>query len=104
MTRPGRADRILFGAAMGAAMAVLTYALVRGVERAFFPEPNPVLVIWSERSPLVWRAVIALYLGGAGVFGGHALAARAPRVAARWAGPAIAIAAVAIVVQTVLWP
>ena len=29
------------------------------------PEPNPALLIWSDRSPFLWRAAIALYLGGA---------------------------------------
>jgi hypothetical protein len=100
--RPG--ERLLLAIAFGAAIAVIAYALVRGVERAFFPEPNPALLIWSDRSPLVWRVVSSLYLGGAGIFGGYALGARGATSAARWLKVSIAIATAAIVLQAVLAP
>jgi hypothetical protein len=100
----GRGERLLIAIAFGAAIAVIAYALVRGVERTFFPEPNPALLIWSDRSPLVWRSVSALYLGGAAVFGGYALASRSARNAARWLTASIAIATGAIVLQAVLAP
>lgn len=99
-----RGERVLLAIAFGAAVAVIAYALVRGVERAFFPEPNPALLIWSDRSPLVWRSVGALYLGGAAVFGGWALASRNARAAARWLTLSVAIATGAIVLQAVLAP
>ena len=95
-----RGDRLLSGLALGAALTVIAYALVRGVERAFFPEPSPAVLIWSDRSPLVWRAAIALYLGGAGVFAGYALGARAPRVLTI----AVSLAAIAITAQAALAP
>jgi hypothetical protein len=99
-----RGERLLIAIAFGAAITVIAYALVRGAERAFFPEPNPALLIWSERSPLVWRVVSALYVGGAGVFGGYALASRGARAAARWLTAALAIATGAIVAQAVFLP
>ncbi len=99
-----RAARLLVGAGCGAAATVIAYALLRVVERAFFPEPNPAMLIWSDRSPFVWRAAIALYAGGAAVFGGHALAARAPRAGGRLLLASLAAAAVAIVAQTVIAP
>lgn len=99
-----RGDRLLLALAFGAAIAVITYALVRGVERTFFPEPNPAILIWSDRNPLVWRVVTALYLGGAGVFGGYALGARGAQAAARWLTVTLAIATGAIVLQAVLAP
>lgn len=101
MRRVDRAlDRWLSGVALGAAAAIIAYAAVRGVERAFFPEPNPALLIWSDRSPLLWRAAIALYLGGAGVFAGHGLGARS----ARAIGIAIPLAVLAAVAQAALAP
>ncbi len=69
--------------AIGAAVVPIAYAAARAAERALFLEPNPAMLIWSDQSPFVWRAAIALYVGGAAVFGGRALAARAPRTAAR---------------------
>ncbi len=99
-----RADALLVGIAAGAATSVITYAAVRGVERALFQEPNPAMLIWADRSPFVWRAAIALYLGGAGAFGGHALAAHWPRLAARGLLATIAAAVAAIVIQGALWP
>lgn len=107
MTRPPllrNVDRLLIGLAFGAAIAVIAYAIVRGVERTFFPEPNPALLIWSDRSPLVWRVVSALYVGGAGVFGGYAMASRNAPAAARWLTATITIATVAIALQAVLAP
>lgn len=99
-----RRERILVAMASGAAVAVIAYALVRVFERAFFPEPNPAALIWSERSGFVWRSLLALYAGGFGGFGGYALAWRAPRVSARWLGITVAFAAVALVAQAVIAP
>jgi hypothetical protein len=99
-----RAARLLVGVGCGAATAVIAYVIERVVERVFFPEPNPAMLIWSDRSPFVWRAAIALYLGGAAVFGGHALVARAPRAGGRLLLVSLAVAAIAITAQTVLAP
>jgi hypothetical protein len=99
-----RREQWLVAVAAGATAAVIAYAVVRGVERAFFTEPNPMILIWSQRSPFVWRAATALYVGGAAAFGGHALAARAPRAAARCLTAATLIAAAAILAMAVLSP
>ena len=99
-----RGDALLVGVAAGAAASVIAYAALRGLERALFPEPNPAMLIWSDRSPFLWRAAIAVYLGGAAVFGGYALAARSPRSAARVLLATIAAAVAAIVVQGALFP
>ncbi len=99
-----QSERLLVGFAWGAATAVIAYALARVLERAVFPEPNPAMLIWSERSNFVWRTAIALYAGGMGIFGGVALAARAPAASARALPVAIAAAAVALALQGALWP
>jgi hypothetical protein len=99
-----RGERLLVGIAWGAATAVIAYALIRVLERVVFPEPNPAMILWSERSNFAWRAAIALYAGGMGVFGGWALAARAPASSARALPAAIAVAAAALAVQGAIWP
>jgi hypothetical protein len=99
-----RGDALLVGIAVGAAGAVIAFAAVRVLERALFPEPNPAMLIWADRSPLVWRAAIALYLGGAAAFGGHALAVRSPRAAARGLLATLAVAVAAVIAQGAVWP
>ena len=99
-----RGDALLLGAAAGAAASVVAYAALRGVERALFQEPNPAMLIWSDRSPFVWRGTIALYLGGAAVFGGYALALRSPPAAARGVLVLVTAAAAAIFVQGAFLP
>lgn len=99
-----RRERILLALSGAGAVAVIAYALLRVIERAFFPEPNPAALIWSERSGFAWRSLLALYVGGLGGLGGYALASFAPRASARWLGIAIFCAAIAIVLQAVIAP
>ncbi len=94
----------LAGIGVGAAISVIAFASVRVLERAIFPEPNPAMLIWADRSPFVWRAAIALYLGGAAGFGGYALARRSPRAAARGLLASVVVALAAITLQGVLRP
>ena len=102
MSTPSTSERILIAVVSGGAAAILAYAILRGVERAFFTEPNPALLIWSDRSAFLWRVQESLYAGGLGAFGGYALAARRPRV--RWLGAAIATAVSALLLQALIAP
>jgi hypothetical protein len=99
-----RAERLLVALAAFCIAATLGYAAVRALELALFPEPNPAVIIWSERSGFLWRSAIALYIGGMGAFGGYALAARSPALAARWLARAVLLAAAAILAQGALLP
>ena len=99
-----RAERLLVAIAFAFAAAVLGYVFVRAVQAAFFPEPSPVVVVWSERSGFVWRSALAIYIGGMGAFGGYALAARAPEACARWLSRGVLAAAIAIALQGALLP
>lgn len=99
-----RAEQALVGIACGGPAAVIAYAIMRGVERAFFLEPNPAMLIWSSQSPFAWRALLAAHAGVMAAFGGHALAARSPRAAARWLPAAIALATLALTAQAVVAP
>ncbi len=102
MSAPRLPERLLIAVVSGGAAAILAYAILRGVERAFFTEPNPALLIWTDRSAFLWRAQESLYAGGLGAFGGYAIAAR--RVRVRWLGAALAAAVSALLVQTVIAP
>lgn len=99
-----RAERLSLAIAFAFAATVLGYAVVRVVSAAFFPEPSPAIVVWSERSAFVWRSALALYIGGMGAFGGYALAARSPSAGAQWLSRAVFAAVIAIVLQGTLLP
>ncbi len=102
MRLPGEA--LLSGIALGAAASVIAYAGTRVVERTLFLEPNPAMLIWADHDPFAWRVAIAIYLGGAAVFGGHALAARSPEAAARALPVLAAVAVAAVVIQGAIFP
>jgi len=99
-----RFRRALVALSFGFVSVVLAYVALRVAERAFFPEPDPAIVIWSERSRFGWRALLAIYLGGAAVFGGHALASRALDRAASWLFRLVILAAAALALQGTLLP
>lgn len=99
-----RARRALVGLAYGFAAAAVAYVLLRLVEAAFFPEPNPVIVIWTDRSRFGWRAMLAGYLGGAAVFGGYTLAARDLEAASRWLFRLVLLASGLLAAQGILVP
>jgi hypothetical protein len=94
----------ILGVAAGAAVTVVAYAFLRVIERLLFAEPNPAMLLWADPSPFVWRSVTALYLGGAGAFGGYALASRSARAAGRGLLAAVTAAVAAILVQGALFP
>jgi hypothetical protein len=98
------ARRALVGLAFGFAAAVVAYVVLRLVESVMFPEPNPVVVIWTDRSRFGWRALIAAYAGGASVFAGHALATRSPRAASLWLVRITVVATIMLLAQGALVP
>lgn len=99
-----RPERFLIAFGCACAAAVIGYALIRVAERSLFPEPNPAVVIWSERSGYVWRIALSLYIGGMGGFGGYALALRSLETAARWLARGALLAALLIAAQGALAP
>ena len=102
MSAPRLPERLLTAVVSGGAAAILAYAILRGVERAFFTEPNPALLIWTDRSAFLWRVQESLYAGGLGAFGGYVIAAY--RVRVRWLGAAIATAVSALLLETLIAP
>ena len=98
------AGRVLIAAAFGLAITAIAYVAVRLVDVVLFPEPNPVVVIWTDRSRFIWRVLIATYLGGAGVFGGYGLASRTPENAFVWMERVILVAGGCLLLQAVFAP
>jgi hypothetical protein len=96
--------QLLTSVAFGLALTVIAYAAVRLVDVLLFPEPNPVVVIWTDRSRFLWRALIATYLGGAGVFAGFAVTSRAPERVHLWLAKVLLLAGGCLLLQTVLAP
>ncbi len=96
--------RLLVALAFGFAGSAFAYVALRLVEAVWFPEADPAIVIWSDRSRFAWRALIAAYVGGAAVFGGHALASRSIEAAAVWLERASIAAALALALQGALVP
>jgi hypothetical protein len=102
VTAPRPGERLLIAGATGVAAAIVAYAILRGVERTFYTEPNPALLIWSDRSAFLWRAQESLYAGGLGAFGGYALSGLKTRV--RWLSALIVTAAGALMIQALIAP
>jgi hypothetical protein len=105
--RPSRRDRLgdaCVAAAFALAATALAYPMLRLFERAMFREPNPAALVWSDRSPLVWRAITAAYAGGAAAFLGLALARRDATLAGRVLGVIVLAAVALVVVQAAVAP
>jgi hypothetical protein len=103
-TQTVRADAFLLAFASGALTAAIAYVALRLAERALFPSPNPVLVVSSFRSGLVWRLALSLYLGGMGAFAGFAWASRSRVGLTRWIARGVAFVAALAIVQGILAP
>ena len=98
------AAKMAIGLVIGFSVAIFAYSVVRLVDVVLFPEPNPVIVVWTERSRFVWRAVIAAYLGGASVFGGYSLASRTSERVPIWLERIILAAALCLLGQSIFAP
>ena len=98
------AERLLVAAVFGLAIAAIAYAAVRILDVVLFPEPNPVVIIWTDRSRFIWRVLIASYLGGAGAFGGYSLALRTPETIFTYTERLVLLAGSCLLLQTVLAP
>lgn len=99
-----RPKRLFFALAFGFVATAFAYVVLRLAEAAFFPEADPAIIIWSERSRYGWRVLLASYLGGAAVFGGYALAGRAAHQASRVLFVLVALAALLLFLQGMLVP
>ena len=98
------AGRLQIAAVFGLAITAIAYAAVRVLDVVLFPEPNPVVVIWTDRSRFIWRVLIAAYLGGAGAFGGYGLASRTPETIFIYTEKLVLLAGTCLLLQAVFAP
>jgi hypothetical protein len=96
--------KMIFALVFGLAVMVFAYSTIRIVDVFLFPEPNPIVIVWTDRSRFVWRTLIAAYLGGASVFGGYSLASRSPKSSRVCLYRIIVIAAVGSIGQAIFAP
>jgi hypothetical protein len=97
-------ERSLIALSGALSFSVVAYAALRAVERLVFPEPNPAMVIWTDRSAFVWRVALALYAGGLAWFGIYAWTARQAVPPVRLLGALTWAAVSALTVQAALAP
>ena len=96
--------RLLVAFALGLSASVIAYVALRLVEAVWFPEVDPAIVTWTEQGRFLWRSLLAAYLGGAAVFGGHVLASRSLEIASVWLLRATLLGALALALQGALVP
>jgi hypothetical protein len=108
MTAPVRqsdgAVTLALSVAWGLVVAVGAYAIVRAIQHAVYPEPNPAALVWSAHAGFFWRAWTVSYLGGVGAFVAFVVSRGRAEASARALAPAIAIATGLLVVQSVFLP
>jgi hypothetical protein len=103
-TSEGSIERLYFAVAASALTAAIAYCALRLAEIALFPAPNPVAIIASTRSGLVWRLAIALYIGGMGGIAGFAASSTSRQRVARWLARGVALCALLAVAQGLFAP
>jgi hypothetical protein len=108
-TRPGAfvpsvGAKMTIALVFGLTVMVFAYSTIRIADVFLFPEPNPAVVVWTDRSRFVWRILIAAYLGGASIFGGYSLANRTPNCGLVWLERSIFVAVVSLLGQAIFAP
>jgi hypothetical protein len=90
--------------AWGLVGAVGAYAVVRSIQFAVYPDPNPAGVVWSAHAGYFWRAWTVGYAGGIAAFVVLPVAQRHVEGCARALGPAVGVAAALLALQAALFP
>jgi hypothetical protein len=104
--------RLAVAVAWGLVFATGAYAIVRTVQSLASPTPATThdgaaagaLVTWGVHAGFFWRAWTVGYSGGLAAFVVFLAARDREEMAGRALGPAIAIAAALLVIQSAFWP
>lgn len=91
-------------ACWGCVVAVGAYAIVRAIQFFLYPDPNPATLVWSAHAGFFWRCWTCVYAGGIASFIAYLVARGAAERAVRGLGPAIAVAALLLALQTAFLP
>ena len=98
------ARRAALAVAWGLVFSVAAYAVLRAVQRVVLGQPDPAAVSWSPHAGYFWRAWTVSFAGGVAAFAAFVLARGRMEAAARALGPAIAVAAGLLALQSALLP
>jgi hypothetical protein len=90
--------------AWGLVIAVGAYAVMRALQFAFAPEPNPKQLLWSVHAGYFWRVLTVGYAGGIAAFVVLLVGRERVETLARALAPAIGIAAALLALQAALFP
>jgi hypothetical protein len=101
-----RDDVVAVGVALawGMAVAVGAYALVRTVQFFLYPDPNPATLVWSAHAGFFWRSWTCAYAGAIAAFIAYVPTRRHLASSVRALGPAVAVTAVLLALQTAVFP
>lgn len=86
------------------ATTALAYAVLRIVQHAFVPEPDPTLVIYSAHAGFFWRGWAAAYAGGMAGVAAWLVAGRHEGGVARAASVLITLAAATTIAAAAFSP
>jgi hypothetical protein len=90
--------------AWGLLVAVGGYAVVRAIQFFVYPDPNPATLVWSAHAGYFWRAWTVGYAGGIATFIAFPVVRGDLDRAVRGLGPAVAVAASLLTLQTIFLP
>jgi hypothetical protein len=86
------------------AAAVAAYALVRTVQFFVYPDPNPATLVWSAHAGFFWRSWTCAYAGALAAFIAYVPTRRHLAASVKALGPAVAVVAVLLALQTAVFP
>lgn len=98
------APAVVVGVVAALLSTAACYALLRAVQAAFFPEPNPALVVTPGQIAMFWRLGVGVYVGGMVGLGAAWAARRDLARTSRVVAAAIWAVAALATVQAVVLP
>jgi hypothetical protein len=88
----------------GCVVGVGAYAVVRGIQFFLYPDPNPATLVWSAHAGFFWRCWTCAYAGGLAAFVAFLFTQQRFDRSVAALAPAIAVAAVLLAVQVIIFP
>jgi hypothetical protein len=88
----------------GCVVAVGAYAVVRGIQFFVYPDPNPATLVWSAHAGFFWRCWTCGYAGGLAAFVAFLFTRQRVGRSAAALAPAIAVVALLLAAQVLLFP
>lgn len=96
--------RVALALVAGCTAAAILYPVLRVIQFAKGPEPDPALIIWSEHAGYFWRSWTAGYVGGMVAFGTYVVSGRHALATARFLSGALIVATIVVTLQSLFVP